>query len=82
MSTDGLTGIVANPFSNELQIRYTGAEKAGVTVYAASGKLMWTKSNITEGITRANSSTWSRGMYQVVLITASGKKMNYKVIRL
>ncbi len=82
ISTNGVTGIVANPFANELQIRYTGAEKAGITVFGATGKTMWSKTNITEGITRVNSSSWARGMYQVVIVTAIGKRMNYKVVKL
>jgi len=81
-SSSNSTAIVANPFSNELQIRYMGADKAGITVYSASGQKMWSRSNIAEGTTKVNTTTWSGGMYQVVLITASGKIMNFKVVRL
>ncbi|MEO7310896.1 MAG: choice-of-anchor Q domain-containing protein, partial [Chitinophagaceae bacterium] len=81
LETNAATGIVANPFSSDLQIRYSGIEKCGVIVYSASGKLIWRRNNIAEGITHADASSWARGMYQVVLITASGKKMNFKVVR-
>ncbi|MEO7313014.1 MAG: T9SS type A sorting domain-containing protein, partial [Chitinophagaceae bacterium] len=74
--------VVVNPFDNDLQIRYSGAEKCAVTVLSANGKKMWTKSNISVGVTHADASSWARGMYQVVMITASGKKMNFKVVRL
>ncbi|MEO7309895.1 MAG: T9SS type A sorting domain-containing protein, partial [Chitinophagaceae bacterium] len=79
---DSWSGVVVNPFDNDLQIRYSGAEKCAVTVLSANGKKMWTKSNISEGITHADASSWARGMYQVVMVTASGKKMNFKVVRL
>ncbi|MES2774670.1 MAG: choice-of-anchor D domain-containing protein [Bacteroidota bacterium] len=78
----GATGIVVNPFSNDLKIRYSGAEKAAVTVYSVVGKQMWSRNNIAEGITHVDAGSWSRGMYQVVLVTASGKKMTFKVVRL
>lgn len=75
-------GIVENPFRNDLQIRYSGTEKAAVTVYGAEGKKVWSKTNIAEGITHADAGNWSRGIYQVLIITASGKMMNFKVVKL
>jgi predicted outer membrane repeat protein len=75
-------GIVANPFNNDLQIRYMGTEKAGVSVSAISGKSMFTLSNIKQGITHVDASSWSSGMYEVVITTASGKRTNFKVVKL
>ena len=81
-SASDITGIVANPFTSDLQIRYMGTEKAAVTVYALSGKTMWSKNNISQGVTHADAGAWSRGMYQVVITTASGKRINFKVIKM
>ncbi len=75
-------GIVANPFNNDLQIRYMGNEKAGVSVSAISGKSMFTLSNIKQGITHVDATSWSSGMYEVVITTASGKRSNFKVVKL
>jgi|GEM_PF-2210347 len=76
------TGIVANPFSSDLQIRYIGTEKAGIAVFGLGGKAMWSKNNISEGINHADASNWARGMYQVVITTASGKRTNFKVVKM
>ncbi len=79
---DDVSGIVANPFSNNLQIRYAGSEKCAMTVYGTSGKTMYISGSIAPGITNVNASSWTRGVYQVVLKTASGKQMTYKVVKL
>jgi Domain of unknown function (DUF4394)/CHRD domain len=76
------TGVVANPFNNDLQIRYMGTEKAGVSVAAASGKTMFTTGNIKQGITHVDASNWSTGLYEVMITTASGKRINFKVVKM
>jgi Abnormal spindle-like microcephaly-assoc'd, ASPM-SPD-2-Hydin len=81
-SPKGATGIVANPISNDLQIRYAGTERASVVVFAESGKMIWSKNNIAEGITHADASNWARGMYQVVIVTNNGKRLNFKVVKM
>ncbi|MEO7309899.1 MAG: CHRD domain-containing protein [Chitinophagaceae bacterium] len=76
------TGIVNNPFSNDLQVRYTGNEKAVITVIGSNGKAMWNRNNVSEGITHIDAGSWSRGIYQVTISTASGKRINYKVVKM
>ncbi|MES2774673.1 MAG: DUF4331 domain-containing protein [Bacteroidota bacterium] len=80
--TNNADGIVANPFNNDLQIRYMGAEKAGISVSSVSGKTMSLIGNIKQGITHIDASTWSSGLYEVVITTASGKRMNFKVVKM
>ncbi|MES2774674.1 MAG: DUF4394 domain-containing protein [Bacteroidota bacterium] len=80
-NADG-TGAVVNPFRNDLQIRYMGAEKAGINVSSASGKMMSIIGSIKQGITRIDASTWSSGLYEVVITTASGKRTNFKVVKM
>jgi len=80
--TNNITGVVANPFSNDLQIQYMGKDKAAITVASASGKVMFTASNIKQGVTHVNASTWSSGLYEVVIIDATGKRVNFKVVKL
>ena len=82
VKVNNATGVVANPFSNDLQIRYMGTEKAGVSVSSASGKMMWNASNIKQGITRVDASSWSSGLYEVIITPASGKRINFKVVKL
>ncbi|MEO7309898.1 MAG: DUF4331 family protein [Chitinophagaceae bacterium] len=73
--------IVANPFTNDLQVRYTGSEKAGISVTSTTGKTMFIKGTISQGITRVDASNWATGMYEVVITTASGKRMSYRVVK-
>ncbi|MES2774678.1 MAG: DUF4394 domain-containing protein [Bacteroidota bacterium] len=75
------TGIVSNPFSNDLQVRYMGTEKAGITVISNTGKTMYTAGTTKQGVTHIDASNWAAGMYEVVITTASGKRMNYRVVK-
>ena len=79
--TNAGTGVVMNPFSNELQIRYLSSEKAAITVTAATGKIVH-QANAANGVTSINSASWSSGLYNVVIVTAAGKKINFKTIKL
>jgi len=76
------TSVVANPFNNDLQIRYMGTEKAAITVLSALGRAMFTGTNIRQGVTHVNASTWSSGFYEVVIIDVTGKRVNFKVMKL
>ncbi|MES2774677.1 MAG: esterase-like activity of phytase family protein [Bacteroidota bacterium] len=76
------TGAVVNPFSNDLQFRYMGIEKAAISVTSASGKMMSIIGSIKQGITHIDASTWSSGLYEVVITTASGKRSNFKVVKM
>jgi subtilisin-like proprotein convertase family protein len=81
-NTVNASGIVANPFGSQLKINYTGTEKAVAQVLSITGKKIWSANNIAQGITTVDASTWGNGMYNVVIITASGKKLHFKAIRL
>ncbi|MEO7309094.1 MAG: cadherin-like beta sandwich domain-containing protein [Chitinophagaceae bacterium] len=76
------TGIVANPFNNDLQVQYAGNEKAKVSVISANGKAMCTKDNLTQGIHHIDTGSWARGIYEVTIVTASGKRINFKALKM
>jgi|GEM_PF-179720 len=77
-----LGAAVSNPFTNSLQIKYTGTEKAGITVTSGNGKIMTIVGNTNKGISNINTQTWTSGIYQVEIVTPSGKKTSFKVIKL
>jgi predicted outer membrane repeat protein len=78
----GVTGIVTNPFVSTLQVRYTGNEKATLSVVDVSGKPNMNNRSIGQGVTHIDATSWSKGMYQVIIRTESGKQMVFKVMKL
>jgi hypothetical protein len=77
-----IAGIVANPFTSDLQIRYAGEEKANIQVSSLSGKVMAVSATASKGTTHVNTSNWNSGVYLVEIITVSGKKLSFKALKL
>jgi hypothetical protein len=75
------SGVVTNPFSHELQIRYTGGEKCSAMVYTAAGRRIWGTGNVAQGITRVSTTNWSGGLYEIVLQTATGKQLSFRAVK-
>ena len=76
-----LAAAVVNPFTSDLQIRYSGNVRATVVVMSSAGNIMARATTVAEGITHVNTSSWAPGLYQVQVITQSGDKSNFKVIK-
>lgn len=74
--------IVANPFTNLLQVKYEGDEQVAITVTTNEGKLVHVSGKIANGTTRINSTGWTPGIYQVVLKSPSGKNTSFKVMKM
>lgn len=77
-----IAAIVANPFGSDLQVRYSGEEKATIRVLSLSGKVMAVSATAAKGTTRINTASWTTGMYQVEIVTISGKKLSFKALKL
>ena len=82
MVSEGKTALVANPFSTQLQVKYVGAEKASIAIVSATGKVMTQKSNLSAGTHSFDASMWSKGLYNVVIVSETGKKRGFKAIKL
>jgi ribosomal protein S17E len=77
-----MASIVANPFTNLLQVKYEGNEQVAITVTSIEGKLVHVSGKIANGTTRINSAGWTPGIYQVVLRSAAGKNTSFKVMKM
>ncbi len=77
-----IAGIVANPFTSDLQIRYAGEEKANIQVSSLSGKVMAVSATASKGTTHVNTANWNSGVYLVEIVTISGKKLSFKALKL
>ncbi|MES2773932.1 MAG: right-handed parallel beta-helix repeat-containing protein [Bacteroidota bacterium] len=81
-TNDILLAVVANPFKDDLQIRFSSTGQCSIGVLSSSGKTVWQSGKLAPGIIRINSSSWSSGIYHVVLLAADGKRVNLKVVKL
>ena len=82
LMAQGNTELVANPFSSQLQVRYAGKARASISIVDAAGKVVAQKGNVSAGTHSFNAATWGTGLYNVVVVPETGKKMNFKAIKL
>jgi hypothetical protein len=81
VSSSDITATITNPFTNTLNIYYSGTVKASLSITDLSGKPMQQVVSIQPGLTRVNTAIWSSGMYLVAIYT-NGKPKIFKVIKL